>query len=227
MSLDQDYEYEKPNGMRRYGFVFGIGILVLVGVGFVLADISKGDHKAVAHMPEVVMIKPLPPPPPPPPKPPEPPKEVVEKMVEQTPIDQPEDKPDDSPKDSPALTTSLVGPGSDGFGLGKGNGGGYGSGGSGGSHGSKFGWYATEIQKSVQEALNRSQITRQAQFVQKARIWADASGRVTRMKLAGSTGDPAVDQAIQDSLNGLQLPDPPPKDMPMPIVMRIVARRPN
>jgi outer membrane biosynthesis protein TonB len=227
VSPSENFEYEEASGGGRYGFLFGIGIVVLIGLGLVVAQIARGDHKAVSHMPEVVMIKPLPPPPTPPPKPPDPPKEVAEKMIEQTPMDQPEDKPDDSPKAAPSLTTSLVGPGSDGFGLSKGNGGGFGAGGGGGRRGSRFGWYASEIQKAIQDALNRSQVARQAQFVQKLRLWADASGRVTRLKLSGSTGDPGVDHAIEDALDGLQLPDPPPKDMPMPIVMRITARRPG
>jgi TonB family protein len=177
-------------------------------------------------MQEVFIIKPLPaPPPPPPPKPPDPPKEVVEKMIEQTPMDKPEDKPDDRPKDSPAVTTSITGPGNDGFGLGGGNGGGSGGRGSGG--GSRFGWYAGEVQRTIQDALNRNPIARQAEFVEKVRIWADETGRLIRMKLAGSTGDTAVDRAIEEALTGLQLPEPPPRDMPMPIVMRLVARRPG
>jgi TonB family protein len=221
-----EYDESEASGIRKYGFLLGVGLLGLIGAGLVVAQIAMGDHKAVSHMPEVVMIRPLPPPPPPPPKPPEPPKEMEQKMVEQQPMDQPEDKPDDSPKDSPALTTSLTGPGNDGFGLGKGNGGGYGSGGE-GHHGSRFGWYATEVQRSVQEALNRNPVARQAQFVEKVRIWADESGRLTRSRLAGSTGDTTVDKAITEALEGLQLPDPPPKDMPMPIVMRITARRPG
>ena len=58
------------------------------------------------------------------------------------------------------------------------------------------------------------------------RIWADSSGRITRASLAGSSGDPAVDNAIRNNaLAGLQLPEPPPADMPMPINMRITARK--
>ncbi len=61
-----------------------------------------------------------------------------------------------------------------------------------------------------------------------ARIWLDATGRITRATLAGSTGDPATDTAIrQEILTGLQLQAPPPDGMPMPIVMRLKATRPN
>jgi TonB family protein len=59
------------------------------------------------------------------------------------------------------------------------------------------------------------------------KVWADSSGRITRAQLVGSSGNPAVDQAIRNSvLNGLQLPQGPPADMPMPINLRISARKP-
>jgi hypothetical protein len=46
--------------------------------------------------------------------------------------------------------------------------------------------------------------------------------------LAGSTGHPVVDAAIKEEvLTGLQLEEPPPADMPLPIVIRLTARRPN
>lgn len=62
----------------------------------------------------------------------------------------------------------------------------------------------------------------------KVRLWVDSAGRVTRAKLASSSDDPAVDAAIQnDVLNGLTLPEAPPADMPMPIVLVLNAVRPN
>jgi len=65
----------------------------------------------------------------------------------------------------------------------------------------------------------------QAEFTNRIKIWADATGRVIRIKLELSTGTAAVDQAINDALQGLQLQEPPPGDMPMPILMKISARR--
>ena len=59
------------------------------------------------------------------------------------------------------------------------------------------------------------------------RIWADGTGRITRTSLKGSTGDSDLDSTIKnDLLTGLQLTDPPPADMPMPIVMVLSARKP-
>ena len=121
----------------------------------------------------------------------------------------------------------MTGPGSDGFGLGAGGRGGLAGGGGNGRVRSRFGWYAAEVQRTIQEALGRNRLTSRAQFENKVRIWTDMTGRVTRVKLEGSTGDPAVDRAIGEALAGLQLQDPPPKDMPMPIVMRLAAHRPG
>jgi TonB family protein len=83
------------------------------------------------------------------------------------------------------------------------------------------------VQKTIQDALSRNRLTSRAEFARKVRIWADISGRVTRVKLEGSTDDAAIDRAIDEALTGLQLQEPPPKEMPMPIVMRLVARRPS
>jgi TonB family protein len=148
-------------------------------------------------------------------------------MLAQTPVDAPETKPDNTPKAGPSgPTTNLTGPGSDAFGLGRGGGGG-GYGGTGGGGGSRFGWFAGEVQRTIQEALGRNPTTRDASFSETVRVWADASGRVVRVRLVGSTGDLALDRALDEALSGVQLQDAPPSDMPMPIVMRLEARRPE
>jgi TonB family protein len=60
------------------------------------------------------------------------------------------------------------------------------------------------------------------------RVWPDSNGRIIRAQLVGSSGNSAVDQAIKSQvLNGLQLPQAPPADMPTPIVLRITARKPG
>lgn len=127
------------------------------------------------------------------------------------------------------MGTNIEGDGNDGFGLAKGGGGGIiGGKGTGGKKGSKYGTYATKVQTSVVQALRSHKKTRAASMNVTARIWLDSSGRVTRATLSGSSGDPAVDSAIrQEILTGLQLQAPPPDGMPMPIVMRLKATRPN
>jgi hypothetical protein len=53
-------------------------------------------------------------------------------------------------------------------------------------------------------------------------------GRINRVQLVSSTGNSELDALIRDQvLGGMTLREPPPKDMPMPIVMRVTARSPS
>jgi hypothetical protein len=161
---------------------------------------------------------------------PEPPKEeemiAQEKVEDEPPPDEP--KPADEP---PPITTGLTGDGPGMAGLGAyqpGQGTGSGGIGGGGRGGSKYGHFASQVQNAIAAALRNHSKTRNAAFSVKARVWADSSGRIVRLTLENSTGDAAVDQALKSEvLTGLQLSQPPPADMPMPIVMRLNARKPG
>ena len=150
-------------------------------------------------------------------------------MIEQQPV-QDEKKPDapkDKPPDAPApLGTSITGPGGGpdlGLGRGLGGGGGYGSGVGGGS---KYGWYASEVQNRIRDALVSDPHTRKASLSVVARIWLDPTGRITKAQVSG--GDPTLDAAVEQYvLTGLQMADGPPGDMPLPVVMRIALKRPR
>jgi hypothetical protein len=83
------------------------------------------------------------------------------------------------------------------------------------------------LQRVLQDALQKDPVTSRADFTRRVLLWADASGRVTRVKLDESKDDAAINRAIDETLTGLQLEEPPPKDMPMPIHLRFTARRPN
>ncbi|MEI6494280.1 MAG: energy transducer TonB, partial [Verrucomicrobiota bacterium] len=143
----------------------------------------------------------------------------------------PKDVPAPQTPDEAPMGTNLQGDGPNAFGLGVGGGGGMigGTGtGKGGKGGSKYGFYAGQVQSRVVDALRNHKKTRSAALDVKVRIWLDSSGRVTRATLAGTSGKPDVDAAIRDEiLTGLQLQNPPPEGMPMPIVMRLSATRPN
>jgi len=225
----EQYEYgEKQTFMGRYGFVIGICVVALVGVGLFKQAFSGHSGPPPLKRQDVVMIKTAPPPTPPPqpPTPPPPQLEQKQQMIEQTPL---EDEAKPEPVDqSPSLGTNIQGSGApDAFGL-SGHGNGMLGGGTGGRSGSRFGWYANEVVSSVGDALRQNPHTRSANFNVKVRIWSDDTGRVVRVKLAGTTGDAGVDDAIQNEvLKGFQLKEPPPDGMPMPIVMRLSARRPD
>jgi periplasmic protein TonB len=170
-----------------------------------------------------------PPPPPPSPPPPEqkmieqPTKEVTPEFKEDKPLDQPKDEPKDAKNQDPpghlSLDAKATGPG-DLFNLGgKPGGSPYGGGGGGG------GSYAGMVNSQVQAALSANKKTRYAAFRTQIRLWADETGRVTRVVV--STGNAELDADIREALMGLVLHSPPPKDKPLPLVTQVSETRPN
>ena len=231
MNPQNDYdEKEDMTFMERHKVVLSVVAVTVIAAGvytlqgkFSKPGSSKGQSSQIVS----VRLPPMPTPPPPPPTPP-PPQEVKveEKMMQQDKVDDKEEKPDDKPPEASPLTTNNVGTGPDPFGLAKGNGSGnYFN--SGSQQHSKFGWYAAQVQSTIGDALHKNPRTTNASFGAQVRIWSDITGRITRAKISPSTGDPAVDEAINQSLTGLQLKEAPPAGMPMPIVMRVSAKRPN
>jgi len=207
------------------------GLLVVGAVTFFVVS-PKEAPKKKSSVSMVNIIPPLPPPPPPPPPKERPPEPETTKEEKFTPEEAPQAAPVAAEPDPAPMGTNIQGDGApDAFGLAKGGGGGMigGSGtGRGGPGGSKFGSYAGQVQSRVVDALRNHKKTRAAALNVKVRVWADPTGRITRATLAGTSGDAALDRTIRDEiLTGLQLQTPPPDGMPMPIVMRISATRPN
>jgi TonB family protein len=227
---------DEPGFFAKFRVPIVLFALVAIAAGTWFVFFKKAD-KPKKKAASISMVNIMPPPPPPPTPPPTPPppqpeqeqkEETKQEFVEETKPEaapEPESAPDEAP-----LGTNLEGPGSDSFGLAKGGGGGMigGTGKGKGGGGSKFGFYAGQVQSRVADALRSHKKTRSASLSVKVRIWVDSTGRITNAKLSGSSGDAAVDRAICDEiLTGLQLQSPPPEGMPMPVVMRISATRPN
>jgi len=146
---------------------------------------------------------------------------VKQEMIEQKPIEQ---KPDEQPPSRLSLDAKGDGPG-DLFNLGGKPGGRGLLGGAGGDGGGPFGRYAAMVQQQIEAALRANPKTRNATMRVQVRLWCDRSGRVVRVQLASSTGDAALDAVLRgEVLSGLVLREPPPKEMPMPIVARITER---
>lgn len=227
-------EDDKEEGfLRRNGLLIGVAAIALAGgAWFYFHPIQKAEPVRKAPEQTIVRIQ-LPPPPPPPPPPkvqPPPPKE--EKRVEDTPVAKPEPKPEaPKPQEKPpeGLGTNIKGSGPGMSGLGSsGNGmlGGTGTGAGGG--GSMARWYAGQVGGKVAEALRNNRKTRSTNMGINSRVWLDESGRITKASLDGSTGDSALDAALTNEvLPGIQLSEPPPKGMRMPIPLRLNAHRPN
>ncbi len=139
------------------------------------------------------------------------------------------EKEEEAPPDpTPVVDTAIKGPGPAPIPIAAGNRGFFGNRNSGLSTKARWYAYAGQVQMRIADALRKNRRTRNANAHIDVRIWPDSLGRITRAQLASSTGDAAVDAAIKDEvLTGLQLQEPPPAGMPMPIVLRVTARRPN
>jgi periplasmic protein TonB len=219
----------------RFGLALVLIALVFGGVAYVF--VGHDDMPPPRQVRELTIVNIVPPPPPPPTPPPQMPEQ---KMIEQPKMAEPEfkeDKPLEKPKDEPvkdakndeppgplSLDAKATGPG-DLFNLGgKPGGNPYGGGGG----GSRWGWYSTIVTTQIEAAIRSNPKTRNMTTQIQVKLWADNSGRVSRVVLTPSTGDPEVDAALRNEvIGGLMLREPPPKDMPMPVVTRVTARRPT
>jgi outer membrane biosynthesis protein TonB len=147
-------------------------------------------------------------------------------------VEKPAEKPEPVVKPKPADEPAALGTGIKGNGAGisglsggSGNGGGNGTGGNGGD---LFRWYAGQAVQPVTQALRNHSRTKLASMNVVANIWVNGEGSIERARLAGSTGDTAMDAAIQNEvLPGVRLSEPPPAGMKMPIKLRLAARRPR
>lgn len=108
-----------------------------------------------------------------------------------------------------------------GGGLGDGIGDGLGDG---SDSGSRFGWYYARLAGEIEAAFRKNKALSSAAARVELRVWADPDGRISRIQLIRSTGDARLDEAIQSAV-GLKLSEPPPRDIPMPMIARLTARR--
>lgn len=219
-----DLEEEK-SAFQKYRLPVIAGILLATGIGFVAKSLS-GKSSAPPPKQEVMVVHTIaqPTPPPPAPTPPPPPMEVKkEEMIVEEKVEEA------APDPTPQVETALKGAGNTGMVLKSGNGSGVFSGrNTVNAEAMRRSAYAGQVKTRIQQALESNPRTRKAGMTIEIRVWPDASGRITRAKLANSTGDTALDALIRDEiLTGLQISQPPPEGMPAPIIMRISARRPN
>lgn len=220
MSLEDEPEQPQQSFFKRFRVAIIVTAVLIAGVIAVARLASSGRS---SKRDTLMLVSIAPPPPPPVMTPPQPPPPEEQKIEE--PMIKEEAPKEAPPKDEPPLGTGIKGPGSDGFGLGSNPGNGRIGG---GGDGSKWGWYASQVQSRIQQALQQNRKTRTASMSINVRIWPDPNGRISRAQLAGSTGDSSLDSALRDEvLSRLQLPEPPPAGMPAPITLRVTAKRPR
>lgn len=242
---DQARTFLRTHGL---GLAGAAGLVVLGVVAFRLAAgtraVPEQRRQLQFTIVNVQTAPPRPPPPPPEPKPVVQPKvedqpqttRVALKNTDFTPPDPTRPAPGPSGGGRLSLAAEGEGPGDafnlvgnpggrgilTGGGLGDGSGDELGEGGGGGS--ARFGWYYARIATEIEAAFRKQKVLAGASARVELRVWADADGRILRVQLVKSTGDPAVDDAIQ-SVVGLKLREPPPPDIPMPMIARLTARR--
>lgn len=211
---------EEEQRTRRLAIIGGaIATVLLLGVILWAAREFSGEPEKPARSVQVVQVMRPPPPPPPEETPPPPPPEKVEEPLPQ---DEPEPTPSDEPAPSEQLGLDADGTaGGDGFGLAARKGGRDIT----GSGGAIFAWYTTRLKDNIVERLGDDPKIRAKKFSLQVRVWIDADGRVRDVRLANTTGDQALDSAIESALSGLpKMTEPPPVEMPQPISLRIVSR---
>jgi outer membrane biosynthesis protein TonB len=243
---------ERLERLARFVRANALGVcatLILLGLAsFAVRWIAKNREtpppRKVMQFTMVNVEKPAPPKTPPPPPPPQPQK--VEEAREEPQANRVELKamdipPPDAPPPAPgggqlALASEGEGPG-DAFNLagnpggrgllsGGGLGDGTGIGGGSGDAAGRYAWYYARMQPDIEAVLRRSKKLAATSTVAELRIWWDGSGRITRVQPVGSSAHPAIADEFK-ALVGLQLRQPPPADVPMPVIMRIKALRPN
>ena len=209
----------KRNPLLRFVPLLGgavvVGVVVLVLLWFVRSMQHQPEEAKRQTVQTVKLIRPPPPPPEPPPPPPE------EKVDEPLPQETPEEAPPDEAAPSEQLGLDAEGvAGSDGFGLAARKGGrelGLG--------GAAFAWYTTMLKDSILDVLSADERVRRGSYQVTVRVWLTNAGDVERIKLASTSGNRELDEAIEHALEKMgRVREAPPLEMPQPVTLRIVSR---
>lgn len=220
-----DDEEPEVSAFKKWGVPVVLGVLLSVGIGFVAKSLSKKSDAPPPKQETMIVKIDVPKPTPPPVQPPPPPPQAEEKKVEMVEEVKQEDAP---PEPTPQVETALTGKGTGGMQLAKGNGNGNFFGNRNTVSAERLRWsaYAGRVKSRMVQALESHAKTRTAEMSIVVKVWLDETGRITRTRLDGSTADSGRDAAIRDEiLVGLQIAEPPPPGMPMPINMRVTARK--
>ncbi len=213
-----DKRSQRRSMTRLAGAAFAL-LMIMGFVWFVRTMMAAKTANPQRMIETVQLIQP--PPPPPPDQPPPPPPEKTEEAL-------PKDTPEPSPKDQEPPPAGPLGldaqgaAGEDAFGLAARAGGGDLVGGNGNA---AFAWYTNRLKDAILNKLSGDGRIGSKKFSLSVRVWIEADGRIKQVKLATTTGDGALDKAIEADLSSLvQLSDAPPLEMPQPVSLKIVSR---
>ena len=202
-----------------------VGTLMVVAVSGLMVYFVKGFLDAPAtpkkSVQQITLLTP-PPPPPPQEKPPEPEVEEEVKIEEPEPLDEmPEEAADEAPAGEELGVDAEGGAGDDGFGLiGRKGGRGLLDG-----AGNPFMYYASQLQRQIEDALLNAEAVRKKSYSVVAVVWLKPDGRVLRAELTSSSGSADIDSSLVQAITSVQTAaQSPPPGMPQPIRMRISSR---
>jgi protein TonB len=184
-----------------------------------IRGMQKPDQPKRQVAQKVELIRPPPPPPEQPPPPPPPPEEKIEEPLPQ---ETPEEAPPDEAAPSEQLGLDAEGvAGADGFGLAARKGGRdlLGSG------GAAFAWYTSGLKDRMLDMLSEDERIRRGKYQVTVSVWVRNDGSIEQIKLRSTTGDRALDDAIEEALRRMQrAQEAPPLEMPQPVTLRIVSK---
>lgn len=227
--IDAMAEEAPVSATRLWVTRFVIALVVIAVLAGIAYGIKKMFSGGTTQKKQITTVKLLPdtPPPPPPPPPKEPPKETPKEQPKETPKE-PEPKPVEAP---PAENLKMEGAAGDGpspFQAGTVNneykGGAVATIGSDG--GVKFRWYAGLVKSQIERAIERDKKLTQGQYKIVVSVWLKPNGQFERLSVEQSDSTPEIEQGIREALNDLPaMQESPPENMPMPIRMRITAKK--
>jgi TonB family protein len=225
------------HGSRKllvYALSTGVALAFVFGAfTIVKALISDDGQKRKRQVQMVTLMKP-PPPPKIKEKPPEPEikKEEIVEQKEEAPEPEPvEDTANDEPPPGDELGLDADGgAGADGFGLKAKKGGRSLIGGKNSSASllRRYAWYTRIIQEELRKKINQHMDENggipDGELKAIVKIQLDDSGNIVRFTLSTSSGNSKMDAAVRDVLAMAQVSEPPPRDMPRTIKLKIAAK---
>lgn len=214
----------RPLGLGRLAWV--LAVLVCSSL------LACSDDPPPQRKPQVVKLLPdTPPPPPPPPKPQDKPPPPKPDDKPAPPAPKPEDVPqaqalktDEAAGDGPGsgLQSGAVTQEYSGQPLGSGTGGG---GPALGAQRLAAASWASAANREIGDFLQADKSLRRHDYRLQVHLWLDGRGRIVRAELLGSTGEPAVDDALREALQrfpGTRI-EPPP-GLPLPLRVQLSNR---
>ncbi|MGF7154287.1 energy transducer TonB [Novosphingobium gossypii] len=217
------------SGPRGGGGKLPLGWIALAGgltlVGFLVWSLLSAQlvSKRPNEMKTTQVV--LPPPPPPPPPPPKP-QEKPPEPADAPPLEQPQDTPpppdqaqqSSEPTVGDSAMTAREGAGPSNYGLAVGNGSGTRIGGRPGGSGDGYGAYAQVALSAIRLATQSDRELARGRYTTRLAVSVDEAGRITDVRVIGTSGDSRRDERLRRVLAGLQLARRPPPGLP---VMRI------